>query len=168
VFTSPITISLPVGGIRLEKADDGFPGAGLPGAAVSAELFAVEAAGDVVFTVADDDDDDGDVAVEELLHAVASSASNTSPARQAPPTGRREDRIDNVFMCHQCFESYSGENPVGHPVAMSAVRHPTRQMHRGDRWRREVLGVDDEQPRLIGLRVVRETDDPTLVFARFV
>jgi hypothetical protein len=79
VFTIPITISLPVGGARLGNAADGLPAATVVGAAVSAVLFVVEAAGaDVVAGAV------VGVEVDELLlHAAARSARDTSPAPHA-------------------------------------------------------------------------------------
>jgi hypothetical protein len=69
-----MTISLPVGGARFGKADDGLPAAVLVGAEVSAVLFVVDGAAAVVGGAVDPGD------VEALLLQAARSVSVTAPA----------------------------------------------------------------------------------------
>ena len=49
--------------------------------------------------------------------------------------------------------------------AVRAIGHAARQVDRGHRRRGEVLRVDDEQSRFVGVRVVGEADHPALVLA---
>jgi hypothetical protein len=92
VFTIPITISLPVGGARFGKADDGLPAVVLVGADVSAVLFVVETAAAVVGGAVDPGE------VDELLLQAARSASATAPAPHTCVCARRDDCLVDVFM----------------------------------------------------------------------
>ena len=158
VFTMPTTISSPSGGGReMNPSPSGasVTGGSVPSAAVSAGAVSATVSSttaSVAAGAAESDDES-----ESLPHAAATSARAVRPAIArawyfrfmvfplivVPPVG--------------CATECSVQCSVWHPAPVRTIEHATEQMDSRNGRRREILGVDDHEARLVVAHVTNVT-----------